>query len=86
MDSQRIQRVAQSLRDSGRDMLFVTPGADLLYLTGYRALPLERLTCLAVRDDGRAWLIVPALERPAADAHAVAALGIQVLDWQESLQ
>ena len=64
MDSGRIQRVAATLGDHGADLLLVTPGADLTYLTGYRALPLERLTCLAVRNDGRSWLIVPALERP----------------------
>lgn len=84
MDPRRIARVAQSLRDHGHDLLLITPGADLFYLTGYRALPLERLTCLAVRADGQAWLIVPQLERPAAEVHDLTAHGVTLLDWQET--
>jgi Xaa-Pro aminopeptidase len=82
MDASRIARVAEALRQRGNDMLFVTPGADLLYLTGYRALPLERLTCLAVRADGQAWMIVPLLERPAAEVHELP--GVTLLDWRET--
>lgn len=80
----RISRVAAAVAASGHDAVFVTPGADLTWLTGYRALPLERLTCLAVHADGQAWLIVPTLERPAAVAHNVSSHGIDLLDWQET--
>jgi Xaa-Pro aminopeptidase len=66
------------------DVIFVTPGADLRYLTGYDALPLERLTCLAVRNDGQSWMIVPTLEKPSALAHGVPEIGIELLDWQET--
>ncbi|NND03518.1 MAG: aminopeptidase P family protein [Acidimicrobiia bacterium] len=47
----------------GIDALLLSVGADLPYLTGYRAMPLERLT-MAVVTDARAVLIVPALEAP----------------------
>ena len=53
---------------AGVDALLVGPGADLLYLTGYEALPLERLTLLVASVDGETTLIVPALEEPRAEA------------------
>lgn len=80
----RIAQVARSLASTQHEAIFITPGADLRYLTGYDALPLERLTCLAIRSDGRSWLIVPTLEKPAALAHGVPELGIDLLDWQET--
>lgn len=80
----RIAQVASSLASTQHEVIFITPGADLRYLTGYDALPLERLTCLAVRSDGRSWLIVPTLEKPSALAHGVPELGIELLDWQET--
>ncbi len=35
----------------GVDALLLSHGADLPWLTGYRAMPLERLTMLVVRTD-----------------------------------
>ena len=52
--------------------VLVGPGADLRYLIGYHALPLERLTLLVARADGEHRLIVPALERARAEADGVA--------------
>jgi Xaa-Pro aminopeptidase len=52
---------------AGVDALLVGPGADLRYLTGYHALPLERLTLLVARRDGRHTLLTPALERARAE-------------------
>jgi len=80
----RIAQVARSLAKTQSDAIFITPGADLRYLTGYDALPLERLTCLAIRSDGRSWMIVPTLEKPSAVAHGVPELGVELLDWQET--
>ena len=39
-------------------------GHDLPYLTGYTAMPLERLTMLVVPRDGSATMVIPALEAP----------------------
>jgi Xaa-Pro aminopeptidase len=39
-------------------------GADLPWLTGYEAMPLERLTMLVVPREGDATLVVPRLEAP----------------------
>jgi Xaa-Pro aminopeptidase len=59
----------------------VAPGPDLVYLTGYAAHPLERLTLLAVPADAVPFLVVPRLERPAAEA---AVSGLTVVDFGET--
>jgi Xaa-Pro aminopeptidase len=75
-------RKAQELAASqGIDALLVTPGADLRYLTGYVALPLERLTCLVLPAHGDPTLVVPALEQPAAVASGV---DVAIVSWNES--
>jgi Xaa-Pro aminopeptidase len=82
--AERIDRVAKAISVKGHDFIFITPGADLRYLTGYDALPLERLTCLAVNSSGESWLIVPTLEKPSALAHGISDMGIALIDWQET--
>jgi len=84
MNMDRLARVARALEAHGNDLLLVTPGADFRYLTGYQALPLERLTCLALNSSGEAWLIVPQLERQAAEAAGVTEHGIDLLSWPET--
>ncbi len=61
-----LDRAATVMAGSGVDALLVGPGADLRYLTGYHALPLERLTLLVARADGHHTLVVPELERQRA--------------------
>ena len=46
------------------EALLLSLGADLPWLTGYEAMPLERLTMLVLPADGDATLVVPALEAP----------------------
>jgi Xaa-Pro aminopeptidase len=48
----------------GVDALLLSHGADLPWLTGYRAMPLERLTMLVLPIEGDPVLVVPALEAP----------------------
>jgi Xaa-Pro aminopeptidase len=48
----------------GVDVLLLSVGPDLPYLTGYEAMPLERLTMLVLPKDGDATLVVPRLEAP----------------------
>jgi Xaa-Pro aminopeptidase len=80
----RLSRAQERARELGVDTLLVSPGADLRYLTGYDAVPLERLTCLVVPSVGDPVLVVPGLERPAALASPVGAAGIDVVAWQET--
>ena len=67
-DTSALQRAEQVMGAAGVDALLLGPGADLRYLTGYLALPLERLTLLVARADGEHHLVVPTLERPRAEA------------------
>jgi Xaa-Pro aminopeptidase len=65
--------------------LLVGVGADLRYLTGYAAMPLERLTMLVVSPAGPLTLIVPRLEAPPARACPAAAAGeVEVVTWDET--
>jgi Xaa-Pro aminopeptidase len=60
----RLERVRQRMRTDGVDALLLSLGADLPWLTGYEAMPLERLTMLVLPADDDATLVVPALEAP----------------------
>jgi Xaa-Pro aminopeptidase len=80
----RLAQARAAAAEAGMDALFVTPGADLRYLTGYAAIPLERLTCLVLPVEGEPFLVVPALERPAAEASAAGGLGIEIIGWAET--
>jgi len=57
-------RARSRMEELGVDVLLLSVGADLPYLTGYEAMPLERLTMLVVPRDGDATLVVPRLEAP----------------------
>jgi Xaa-Pro aminopeptidase len=81
--SDRLARAQAATAAAGIDALLVSPGPDLAYLTGYDAKPLERLTCLVLPSQGDARLVAPGLEKAAALASPVAALGIDVVTWEE---
>jgi Xaa-Pro aminopeptidase len=83
MHAERLERVRSAAREAGVDAILLTPGANLRWLTGYAALPLERLTCLVLPTDGEPRLVVPRLERPAAEASPAGA-GLDILDWDET--
>jgi Xaa-Pro aminopeptidase len=61
---ERLDRVRVAMADQGVDTLLLSVGHDLPYLTGYHAMPLERLTMLVVPRDGAATLVIPRLEAP----------------------
>src|SRR2546429_9390162 len=52
------------MHELGVDALLLSLGADLPWITGYEAMPLERLTMLVLPADGDATLVVPRLEAP----------------------
>jgi Xaa-Pro aminopeptidase len=66
----RHKQASEALRARGLAALLLSPGSDLAYLAGYRVFASERLTCLVVRADGDATLVVPELESPRAKAAA----------------
>jgi Xaa-Pro aminopeptidase len=60
----RAERVRARMAEGGVDVLLLSLGADLPWLTGYEAMPLERLTMLVLPVDDEAALVVPRLEAP----------------------
>jgi Xaa-Pro aminopeptidase len=80
----RVSHAQKAAADAGLDALLVTPGPDLRWLTGYDALPLERLTCLVVPAAGEAFMVAPRLEVPAVLASPVQDLDVEVVGWAET--
>jgi Xaa-Pro aminopeptidase len=64
MHGERLARVRAAMGERGVEVLLLSVGADLPWLIGYEAMPLERLTMLVVAVDGPATLVVPRLEAP----------------------
>ena len=60
----RLDRARAVMAERGVDVLLLSVGSDLPYLSGYEAMPLERLTMLVVPRDGEATLVIPRLEAP----------------------
>jgi Xaa-Pro aminopeptidase len=60
----RLTKVRAAMAAEGVDVLLLSVGHDLPYLTGYQAMPLERLTMLVVPRDADATLVIPRLEAP----------------------
>jgi Xaa-Pro aminopeptidase len=65
----------------GVDALLLSVGPDLPYLTGYEAMPLERLTMLVLPVAGDARLVVPRLEAPRVDNHDEL---FEIIAWEDT--
>ncbi|HEX2274207.1 MAG TPA: Xaa-Pro peptidase family protein [Acidimicrobiales bacterium] len=65
--AERWDRVRARMAEVEIDAVLLSVGADLPWLSGYTAMPLERLTCLVVPAEGEAVLVVPRLEEPRVD-------------------
>lgn len=79
----RMARAGQAAAEEGLDGLLVTPGPDLVWLTGYRPTAItERLTLLVLRSDAEPQLLVPVLERPDAEG-AAGAGAVTITDWRD---
>jgi Xaa-Pro aminopeptidase len=84
---ERIAGARRAAAEAGLDALLVGVGADLRYLAGYEALPLERLTLLVVpaADEAPVTLVAPRLEAtPARSCPGVAAGAVTVATWEET--
>jgi Xaa-Pro aminopeptidase len=81
--AQRMRRAALAAQNAGLDGILVTPGPDLLYLTGYAPVAItERITMLVVPVDAEPVMIVPRLERPGAE-EAPGAPTVRITDWSD---
>ncbi|MEE6259947.1 M24 family metallopeptidase [Plantactinospora sonchi] len=77
---QRLAAAQRAAAEAGLDALLISPGSDLRYLTGYHAHAQERLTLLVLPAYGEPTLVVPALERPAAEASPAPRTGVRIVD------
>jgi Xaa-Pro aminopeptidase len=75
----RLRRTMEQMERRGVDTLMVSVGADLPYLTGYEAMPSERLTMFVLTRDHAPTLVIPALEAPRVEAGH-----FEVIAWKES--
>ncbi|HKB20160.1 MAG TPA: Xaa-Pro peptidase family protein [Gaiellaceae bacterium] len=79
----RMERAGTSAQEAGLSGLLVTPGPDLLYLTGYAPMAVtERLTMLVLTADREPAMIVPVLERPDAES-APGSSKLTFSDWAD---
>lgn len=82
-----VERLAAARRlaeRAGLDAVLVGVGADMRYLAGYPAMPLERLTMLVIPARGTSSLVVPRLEATPARLCPSAATGdLPVVTWEE---
>ncbi|MHB8457447.1 MAG: aminopeptidase P family protein [Acidimicrobiales bacterium] len=76
-----MSRVRDAMRAGGIEALLLSLGADLPWLSGYEAMPLERITMLVLPVDDEATLVVPALEAPRV-AHDSRLFALR--PWRES--
>jgi Xaa-Pro aminopeptidase len=81
----RLDQARAGARAAGAGALLIGIGADLRYLTGYAAHPLERLTMLVLPRSGRASLVAPRLEAMAAAASPAGVAGlVEIVAWDET--
>jgi D-alanyl-D-alanine dipeptidase len=79
----RLERAARAAADAGLTGILVTPGPDLLYMTGYTPIAVtERITILVIDSDAEPSMIVPRLERADAE-NAPSATRMRLVDWAD---
>jgi Xaa-Pro aminopeptidase len=79
----RMRRVVSAGAEKGLAGVIVTPGPDLVWLTGYQPTAItERLTMLVLSTENEPKLLVPILERPDAEA-AAGAGSVSLIDWED---
>jgi Xaa-Pro aminopeptidase len=77
----RMDSAAYEAFEAGLDGVLITPGPDLVWLTGYRPTAMtERLTMLVLARGRPPALVVPALEKPDAEAAMGAGL-LRIRDY-----
>jgi Xaa-Pro aminopeptidase len=78
----RLERVRTRMAELDVDVALLSLGADLPWLTGYEAMPLERLTMLVVpgAEDRVPTLVVPRLEEPRVERTGT----FDVVTWDET--
>jgi Xaa-Pro aminopeptidase len=83
--AERLEAARLLIEERGLGALLLGVGPDLRYLTGYIAMPLERLTMLVLRTGAPVVLVVPRLEAdPARRSPAAVSGAVQIVTWEET--
>jgi Xaa-Pro aminopeptidase len=80
--TERLARAATLAAADGVDALLIGVGPDMWYLSGYAAMPLERLTMLVIAAGREPSIVVPRLERSAAEAGL--RVDLPIVTWTET--
>ena len=80
--AERLARAVTATETAGLAATLIGVGSDLRYLTGYAAMPLERLTVLVLRPGEAPVVVVPRLERGAAEAGL--RTPVEIRTWEET--
>ena len=78
---ERIAKVRAAMTAQNVDAALLSVGHDLPYLSGYEAMPLERLTMLVVPRSGQVSMVVPRLEVPRVVAQPEV---FSIVPWNET--
>jgi Xaa-Pro aminopeptidase len=82
---ERLAAARELAADAGFTAVLVGVGADMRYLAGYPATPMERLTMLVIPTAGELALVAPRLEAAPARSCPPAAAGLlPVITWDET--
>ena len=80
--AERLAKARAASETAGLAAMLIGVGSDLRYLTGYAAMPLERLTVLVVRPGEPPVIVVPRLERGAAEEGL--RTPVEIRTWEET--
>ncbi len=82
MFEQRIARLRELMKVRGIDAVVLVPGANLFYLTGLQMHLSERITQAIIPQADTAFLFLPALEEPRANARL--RVPLQSVTWSDA--
>ena len=80
--AERLERAVAATQEGDLEAMLIGVGSDMRYLTGYAAMPLERLTLLVLGQGVPPFMVVPRLELAAAEAGIRTDLEIRT--WDET--
>ena len=80
--AERLDRAMAATEAGDLEATLVAVGSDMRYLTGYAAMPLERLTLLVLRPGAAPFIVAPRLELGAAQAGIRS--DIEIRTWEET--
>ena len=78
----RVLNVRKRMAELDVDFLILGLSADLPWLTGYTAMPLERMTALVLPREGDAKMIIPRMEQARVDP-TISGVAFEFASWKD---